>query len=230
MNSIPEITARRILIVTVALALGLWADIHVDIVGQVAIGLVIWGLLLWLLAPLPLHARMVFFACVAIATAGELFLSLVWGLYVYRLANVPLFVPPGHALMLTLGIALSRVMHERVARAILGAAGAYAAAAWGFGWDTLAVPLFLVIAVAALALPRHHRLFASTFVSCLSLELYGTALGNWSWLHDVPWVGLVTTNPPALAGAFYCALDALVVACLAIRVVGERRAVAVATT
>jgi xanthosine utilization system XapX-like protein len=229
-NSIPEIRAGRVLAVTGALALGLWADVHTDIIGQLAIGLAVWGLLLWLLAPLPRAARTVFFACVAIATAGELFLSLGWGLYVYRLHNVPLFVPPGHALMLLLGIALSRRLPEVGANAILALAGAYAAAAWTVGWDTLAVPLFLVIAVAALSLPSHRRLFASTFVLCLSLELYGTALGNWSWLHDVPWVGLVTTNPPALAGAFYCALDALVVAWLALRVVGERRAVAVATT
>jgi len=89
------------------------------------------------------------------------------------------------------------------------------------------------------AFPRHHgggagaavrRLFASTFILCLGLELYGTTLGNWSWERDVPWVGLVTTNPPALAGAFYCALDALVLAVLSLRVVAGQRSVAVATT
>lgn len=230
MTTIPEIRAPRVLLVTAALALGLWADIHTDIVGQLAIGLGVWALLLWLLAPLAASARAVFFACVAIATAGELFLSLGWGLYVYRLYNVPLFVPPGHALMLLLGIALSRRMPEIVARAILGTAAGYALAASLWGWDTLAVPLLLVIVVAALALPAHRKLFASTFVLCLSLELYGTSLGNWSWLHDVPWIGLVTTNPPALAGAFYCALDALVLAALAVPVVTQRRVVAVATT
>jgi hypothetical protein len=229
-NSIPELGAGRILLVAGALALGLWIDLYTEIPGQFAIGFAIWALLLWLLASLPLPARTVFFACVAIATAGELFLSLVWGLYVYRLENVPLFVPPGHALMLILGIALSRRMPDLVARAILGVAGAYAVAAWGFGWDTLAVPLFLVIMVAALSLPAHRRLFASTFVLCLGLELYGTTLGNWSWAHDVPWVGLVTTNPPALAGAFYCALDALVLAALSLRVVRQQRGVAVQTT
>ncbi len=230
MNSIPEIRPERILLVTGTLALGLWADIHSEIPGQFAIGLVVWALLLWLLAPLPLPARMVFFACVAIATAGELFLSLGWGLYVYRLHNVPLFVPPGHALMLLLGIALGRSMPDSVARGILGVGGAYAAAARLAGWDTLSMPLFLVIVVAALSLPSHRRLFASTFILCLSLELYGTTLGNWSWRHDVPWVGLVTTNPPALAGAFYCALDALVLGLLSLLENRTSPAVAAATT
>lgn len=230
MNSIPEIGPGRALLAVGALALGLWADLHTQLPGQFAIGLAVWGLLLALIAPLAPDGRRVFFACAAIATAGELFLSLGWGLYSYRLANVPLFVPPGHALMLMLGIALARRMPERAARAVIGAAGAYALGAALAGIDTLALPLFLVLAAAALALPAHRRLFASTFILCLGLELYGTALGNWSWEHDVPWIGLVTTNPPALAGAFYSALDALVLAILAMPVVSQQRLAAVAPT
>lgn len=193
------------------LALGLWADIHVDLPGQLAIGAAVWALFLALLSPLPAAERRLYLACVAIATAGELFLSLGWGLYTYRLGNVPLFVPPGHALMLMLGFALTRRMPEAAARAILGGAGVYTLLAAVTGLDTLAVPLYLMLAVSVLSLPAHTRLFASSFVLTLTLELYGTALGNWSWDRDVPWVGLVTTNPPAIAGAFYCTLHALVI-------------------
>ena len=192
------------------LALGLWADIHVDLPGQLAIGALVWALFLALIARLPAPERRLYLACVAIATAGELFLSLVWGLYTYRLGNVPMFVPPGHALMLMLGFALTRRMPEGAARAILGGAGAYTLLAALYGLDTLAVPLFLMLAVSVLSLPAHTRLFASSFVLTLSLELYGTTLGNWYWEREVPWVGLVTTNPPAIAGAFYCTLHALV--------------------
>jgi hypothetical protein len=194
------------------LALGLWADIHVDLPGQLAIGAVVWALTLALIRPLPARERRFYLACIAIATAGELFLSLVWGLYTYRLGNVPLFVPPGHALMLMLGLGLSQRMPDSAARAILGGAGAYTLLAALYGLDTLAVPLYLLLAVSVLSLPSHARLFASSFVLTLSLELYGTALGNWSWHREVPWVGLVTTNPPAIAGAFYCTLHALAVA------------------
>jgi len=193
------------------LALGLWADIHVDLPGQFAIGAVVWALFLALLAPLPAAERHLYLACVAIATAGELFLSLGWGLYTYRLGNVPLFVPPGHALMLMLGFSLTRRMPEKAAHAILGGAGVYTLLAAVTGLDTLAVPLYLMLAVSVLSLPAHTRLFASSFVLTLTLELYGTALGNWVWDRDVPWVGLVTTNPPAIAGAFYCTLHALVI-------------------
>ena len=193
------------------LALGLWADIHVDLPGQLAIGAVVWGLLLWLIAPLPASDRHMYLACIAIATAGELFLSLAWGLYTYRLGNVPMFVPPGHALLLMLGLSLTRRVPETAARAVLGGAGAYTVLAAATGLDTLAVPLYLMLAVSVLSLPAYTRLFASSFLLTLTLELYGTTLGNWSWHRDVPWIGLVTTNPPAIAGAFYCTLHALVI-------------------
>ena len=195
-----------------ALALGLWADVHTDLPGQIAIGAAVWGLFLALIAPLPAPERRLYLACVAIATAGELFLSLVWGLYTYRLGNVPMFVPPGHALMLMLGFSLTQKMPETFARAILGGAGTYTALAAFYNLDTLAVPLYLMLAVSVLSLPAHTRLFASSFVLTLTLELYGTTLGNWTWDRDVPWVGLVTTNPPAIAGAFYCTLHALTIA------------------
>jgi hypothetical protein len=203
--------SARLLTAIGILALGLWADIHVDLPGQFVIGAAVWALFLALLAPLPAAERRLYLACVAIATAGELFLSLGWGLYTYRLGNVPLFVPPGHALMLMLGFSLTRRMPEAAARAILGGAGAYTLLAAVTGLDTLAVPLYLMLAVSVLSLPAHTRLFASSFVLTLTLELYGTALGNWYWDREVPWVGLVTTNPPAIAGAFYCTLHALVI-------------------
>ena len=222
------ISLPRLAIAVAMLFLGLWADLQVDLPGQVAIGLAVWALLLMLLAPLPAQERHLYLACVTIATAGELFLSLVWGLYVYRLDNVPMFVPPGHALMLMLGVALARRMSEGLAKGIVGAAGAYTLAAFFAGLDTLALPLFLMLMVAVLSLPGHVRLFASTFLLCLSLELYGTALGNWSWPREVAYVGLVTTNPPGIAGAFYAALDALSLAFVAFTVARGRRREALA--
>jgi len=203
--------SAKLLVAIAILALGLWADIHVDLPGQLAIGALVWALFLALIAPLPAPERLFYLACVAIATAGELFLSLVWGLYTYRLENVPMFVPPGHALMLMLGLSLTQRMPEKAARAILGGAGVYTVLAALYGLDTLAVPLYLMLAVSVLSLPAHTRLFASSFVLTLTLELYGTTLGNWYWHRDVPWVGLVSTNPPAIAGAFYCTLHALTI-------------------
>jgi hypothetical protein len=204
------IRAPQVLLVVAAMGAGLALDVRTGIAGQAAIGIALWVLLSWLLGRVSVEERRALMTCVVIATAGEMFLSLGWGLYTYRLENIPLFVPPGHALLLVLGFRLAHGMPESVARAIIGGAAVYTLGAAAAGLDTFGVLLCLLLAGAALAMPAQRRLYASTFLLSLALELGGTWLGNWSWAHEVPVLGLVTTNPPGVAGAFYCALDALV--------------------
>jgi len=207
-----DIRERQILLIVATLALGLAADVQSDLAGQLLISAGVWGVLFWLLGRVDRDVRFALMACLVIATAGEIVLSLAWGLYTYRLGNIPLFVPPGHALMLCLGMSLARRMPEIAAQAIIVGAAIYSLVAAAAGIDTFGIPLFLVLAAASLAMPRQRRLYASTFVLSLALELYGTWLGNWTWARDVPGIALVTTNPPGVAGAFYSALDALVAA------------------
>jgi hypothetical protein len=199
-------------IIVATLMIGLLVDVHTDIAGQTALSAAVWMVLFYVLRDVSGEERRGLLACLVIATSGEIALSLGWGLYTYRLSNIPMFVPPGHVLMLLLGLSLARVMPQSVAYAIFGCAALYSLAAALAGIDTLGVALFLVLAVSALAMPSQRRLYASTFVLSLALELYGTWLGNWYWASEVPATALVTTNPPGVVGAFYCALDASVAA------------------
>jgi hypothetical protein len=197
-------------LMVLVLAVGLAIDVHVDLPGQVLLSAAVWLTLFYVLPHVDRAERQALFACLAIATAGELFLSLVWGLYTYRLENIPMFVPPGHAMLLLLGMKLARNMSSQTADAILAAAAVYAFAAAITGFDTFAIPLIAGIAIVSFALPSHRPLYASTFLIALALELYGTWLGNWAWSREVPVLALVTTNPPGVASAFYAVLDALV--------------------
>jgi hypothetical protein len=206
----PEVRPAASLVIVATLAAALWADVQTDIAGQTAVSAVIWLVLFSVLRGVGGQARFGLMACLVIATSGEILLSLGWGLYTYRLGNIPLFVPPGHVLMLLLGLSLASVMPQAVAYAIFGCAALYSLAAAALGVDTLGVALFLILAVAWIGMPTQRRLYAGTFVLSLALELYGTWLGNWNWAHQVPATELVTTNPPGAVGAFYCALDALV--------------------
>ena len=206
---------RQAFLIVGVLAVGLALDVRTDFIGQAVLGVVIWVVLFYLLRRIDPTVRWALLACLVIATAGELFLSLVWGLYTYRLENVPFFVPPGHAMLLLLGIRLAQRMSTRTAHAILGCAAAYALVAGVTGIDTLALPLLAMLAVVSYLLPTHRTLYASTFLLALALELYGTWLGNWWWSREVPVLALVTTNPPGIASAFYAVLDALV-ACTAL--------------
>lgn len=148
--------------------------------------------------------------CVVYATAGEIFLSLIWGLYDYRLGNIPLFVPPGHALLFALGVTLAARLPDWITIAApIAAMPLIAGLAWT-GSDTLGPPLFTLLLISMTLSPA-RKLYAVMFLLALAMEIYGTALGNWRWHVDVPWLGLQTLNPPVAAGAFYCVLDFLVV-------------------
>lgn len=157
--------------------------------------------------------RRVLMLCTLIAGFGEVVLSLVWGLYDYQFHNVPLFVPPGHALLMTLGLLIARYMRDTLAWVVLALAGVWAACVWVADWDRFGVALFAIY-IVCIAFGRARALYATMFVLALVMELYGTALGNWRWLPLTPALGLSQANPPFSAGAFYCLLDLLVLAAL----------------
>lgn len=197
-----------LIVATITLGLALdqfWAG-H----GQLAVNAVAWLVFIGLWARSPAGQRPVLLACLLFATVGEVFLSLVWGLYEYRLGNIPLFVPPGHVLLFVLGLGIAARLPERSEWWIAALALPLVALfAWS-GRDTLG-PLLFALFLACLLLSPSRRLYATMFVLSLAMELYGTWLGNWTWSREVPWTGLRADNPPLAAGAFYCVLDLLVV-------------------
>lgn len=181
--------------------------------GQTAVNVVVWALFVQLLLGADRPGRVLLIACVLFAGLGECLLSLVWGLYDYRLGNVPLFVPPGHALLLLLGIQVAARLPRRVTWWVPAAAAPLVAWQAAAGTDRFGVLLFALL-LLAMAISPARRLYAVMFVLALAMELYGTWLGNWRWRAEVPWLGLATTNPPLTAGAFYCVLDVLVMAAM----------------
>lgn len=204
----------RSLAVTGVIAGGLALDQSIEFWGQTLTNVGIWAVFLYWLRKAPPHDQVALAICVFYATLGEIFLSLVWGLYEYRLANVPLFVPPGHALLFMLG----RILAERARNWIewfvpLTAAPVVFVLAWS-GLGTLDALLFALFLLCLLS-GRATRLYSVMFVLSLAMEVYGTRLGNWAWAEEAPWLGFTTINPPIAAGAFYCMLDMLVVATVA---------------
>ena len=209
-------------VIVATILLGLFVDQHWAGRGQVVVSALTWLLLAALLRRSPATRRPALFACLLIATAGEVFLSLVWGLYQYRQENIPLFVPPGHVLLFFLGTRIAERLPERsVAWVAAAAAPLVALLAWN-GRDTLG-PLLYALFLACLWISPSRRLYATMFVLSLAMELYGTWMGNWRWSGEVPWLGLTAANPPLAAGAFYCVLDLLVVSLTRPSAAGEPR-------
>ena len=204
----------RALAIVAVIAGGLAFDQGVEFWGQSLTNVGLWALLLFWLRRAAPEDQLALGVCVLYATLGEIFLSLVWGLYEYRLANVPLFVPPGHALLFMLGRILAGRAREWIVWFVpLAAAPFVFLLAWS-GLGTLDGLLFAMFLLCMLS-GRAPRLYAVMFVLSLAMEIYGTWLGNWTWAEVVPWWGLTTVNPPLAAGAFYCMLDMLVVATVA---------------
>ena len=198
------------IIIVLLLIGGLFIDQTIEFWGQTFANVLIFLFFLWLLKSGNQAERLSLILCVVYATAGEMFLSLVWGLYEYRLHNIPLFVPPGHALLFTLGLLLAPKLPDKIIWWVPTVTAPYIIFAIVTGLDTMGGILFMTF-LLCLIFGKAKKLYATMFVLSLILEIYGTQLGNWAWHFEVPWLGLTSTNPPVSAGAFYCLLDLLVV-------------------
>lgn len=154
--------------------------------------------------------------CVAVATTGEVVLSLGWKLYSYAHAIIPLYVPPGHALFYLLAAFTAQQpfarRHEAMLTRCVVAAGSVIALVSLAGWhDTWGV-LWWIGALALIAFSRNRVMLSACFVYTIILEWAGTYIGNWRWAAEVPFVGLHSANPPAGVGILYILLDLIVVA------------------
>ena len=209
------------ILVVATFVIGLTVDRYGGIAGQLAVSVWSWALMFRLIATSPQRWRVPFYSCLIWATVGEIFLSLVWGLYAYRLGNVPFFIPPGHVFLFWLGLVYAPRLSSLFVAAVPVAATGYAAYALATGFDTFSIPLIGLFVLCWMQ-PQGRRLYSLMLVISLALELYGTWMGSWVWQADVPYFDLSSNNPPIAAGSFYCVLDVLIG--LSVRSVMSRRA------
>ncbi len=210
-RSVAYAPALKAAAIVCIIALGLLLDQHFESWGQLITNVAVWIIFVYIVWRAPRLEQVSLIACVLYATIGEIFLSLVWGLYDYRLGNIPLFVPPGHALLFMLGMAIAHHLTDRVAWAVPLLAAPFVLWLAVTGIDSFGAPLFALLVLCMVFGPA-KKLYATMFVLALAMEIYGTWVGNWAWGPHVPWLRLSTVNPPLAAGAFYCVLDLLVTA------------------
>jgi hypothetical protein len=207
--------ARRAALIVSTIIIGLYLDQAIEIWGQLAVSVWTWGVFLWLLQSRAGSERRLLLVLLVVCTAVEIFSSMLWQVYTYRLDNVPAFVPPGHVLLFVLGSMLATRIPAALTWLLPLLAAPYALHAHLSSEDSSSFALFLVFAFA-MCFSKAKRLYAAMFLLSLALELYGTWLGNWRWSAVVPGLGLTAANPPRLIGAAYCLLDMLVLFCAAI--------------
>jgi hypothetical protein len=178
---------------------------------QLALGVVTCAVLLAALVPLTPLARAQALGVVAFATIGEVTGSLIWGVYHYRLHNLPLFIPPAHGIVYLSGLALVRWVSPRVL-VRCAAAGAVTWGALGLGVlprldvaGAIGVPLLCVF----LWRSRSRAVYAGVFLVVAALELYGTSIGTWRWARELPGLGIPDGNPPSGVASGYVWFDVM---------------------
>jgi hypothetical protein len=195
------------------LAALLAVDTQVSLHQQLALGAITWIVLVLFARPLPTERRAQVAVVIGAATVAEFTGSIIWGVYAYRLHNLPTFVPPAHGLVFMAGLSLSEAL-RRHARLLVVLAAA-AASIWGVlgltalprmdAAGALGVPLLL----AFLWRSRARAAYAGVFLVVGALELYGTAIGTWRWAPALPGLGIPDGNPPSGVASGYVWFDVM---------------------
>ena len=201
----------------VLVVLGL--DTGASLGEQRLLGVGTWILLLAALRGEPRATRVQVVVVVAFATVVEYVFADWLGVYVYRLENVPAFVPPGHGLVYLAAFALGRsAWAHRNSTPLIGgtlvAAGCWAV--WGVTLspqpDMLGAFWFGCLLLFAWK-GRSPLLYAGAFLVVSYLEIIGTSLGTWQWQPTDP-TGLVSIgNPPSGIAGGYAWFDAAALWC-----------------
>jgi hypothetical protein len=198
--------------VWVLVVLGL--DTGASLLEQRLLGVGTWLCLLWALHGEDRATRVQVGVVVAYATVIEYVFAGWLGVYVYRLENVPAFVPPGHGLIYLAAFAIGRSAwahrHSRPFLVVtLVAGGCWAL--WGITLsdrpDALGAFWFGCLLLFTWK-GKSPLLYAGAFLVVSYLEIIGTSLGTWEWQpYDI--TGYITIgNPPSGIAGGYAFFDA----------------------
>lgn len=191
-------------------------DTQVDARGQLLLGLAAWLALALALRGVTPLLRTQALVVVVVATCAEVVGSIIWGVYTYRLENLPSFVPPCHGLVYLAGAALAAAAAAR--KELLVRVALVAVVAWGVAGVTVLPRADVGGAIGAALLAvylirgRAPEIYAGVFLVVAWLELYGTALGTWEWAVTIPGTGVPQGNPPSGVASGYVWFDIVALA------------------
>jgi hypothetical protein len=191
-------------------------DTQVDAHGQLLLGLAAWIALAAALRDVPPLLRAQALVVVVVATCAEVVGSIIWGVYTYRLENLPSFVPPCHGLVYLAGAALAAAAAPR--KELLVRVALVAVVAWGIAGVTVLPRADVGGAIGAALLAvylirgRAPEIYAGVFLVVAWLELYGTAVGTWEWAVTIPGTGVPQGNPPSGVASGYVWFDIVALA------------------
>lgn len=151
---------------------------------------------------------------VIIGFAGEYLFSRVLGMYTYRLENVPLYVPIGHAalygrIFMFSKASVVRKHHKAIEQIFAIFIAVLSTIYLVFFNDVFGFLMTVFVFLLLWKNPKDRLFFYSMYILVAILEIGGTAFGCWKW----PAIGfnvfefLPSNNPPSGISLFYFLLD-----------------------
>ena len=208
----------RALVLTAYIGALLAVDTQVGAGLQLVLGGCTWLALGLACRSVSTELRMQTLVVVCVATCGEIVGSLVWGVYTYRLENLPSFVPPAHGLVYLAGTAIAGAASNRLLQGRLVGGALVLVVLWGVAGLTV-LPredvggaLGAALLAVYLIVGRAPATYAGVFLVVAWLELYGTAIGTWRWAAEIPGTGVSNGNPPSGVAAGYVWFDIVALA------------------
>lgn len=151
---------------------------------------------------------------VIIAILGEIFFSLVLGMYTYRLDNLPLYVPLGHAIVYVAVYYMIKeplvLKHQnKIINTLYLLILLYSSLWLFYGDDLFGFICMLLILYIFYKNPQTKLFFTFMFFMIVYLELLGTYYQCWYWPEI--WFDKISfvpsANPPSGISVFYFAFD-----------------------
>jgi hypothetical protein len=151
---------------------------------------------------------------VILGFGGEYLFSRGLNMYTYRLENVPLYVPLGHAALYGRIFMFSkapvvRKYHKKIERLFGICIGIFATVYLIFFTDVFGFVMTICMFLLLWKRPKDKLFFFSMYILVAILEIGGTAFGCWKWpstAFDV-FTFLPSNNPPSGISLFYFLLD-----------------------
>lgn len=151
---------------------------------------------------------------VIIGYVGEYLFSVLLGMYTYRLANVPHYIPMGHALVYIGVLYFTKTRYAKINRKQLEKILAigiiiYATLFLIFKNDVFGFVMSMAVLLILRNKPRERLFYFTMYFSVCFLEITGTSYLCWFWPETawdvIPF--LPSYNPPSGISLFYFLLD-----------------------
>jgi hypothetical protein len=161
---------------------------------------------------LRIRSQMLF--AVIIGFFGEHLFSIALGMYKYRLGNVPLYVPPGHAIVYIAAVyfckdAIVKTHRKQFEKLFTIFVLVYATLFLIFANDIFGFVMSLLVIYFLRNKPIERLFFLTMYIVVAFLEIVGTHYRCWEWPNTAYGVlpFLKSANPPSGISLFYFLLD-----------------------